>query len=102
MGYTDENVTWLRRIFGLSVVMLTVLCLVAWEVHGIKKAVEAQEKEMPSVTITVTATRSSNSEVMSVPVTTTQGEFTESETEAAWIARTQSTAAAWKAAIQNS
>lgn len=99
-----KSLVCLRRILRLSVVMLSVLCLVAWEVHGIKKAVEAQEQEMPSVTITVTAVRGSNNETVTVPITTTQGEMPDNtdETRGEWIARTQSTAADWKAAIENS
>lgn len=97
-----EVVIWLRRIFGLCALSLPLLCLIAWEVHGIKSAIAQMEEKMPSVTITVTATRGSNSEVVVAPITTTQGEIDPEETRAAWIARTQATAADWKSAIENS
>jgi hypothetical protein len=100
----DPAIVWLKRIFGLSVAMLLLLGLTAWEVHGTRMAVEAMEIEMPTMTVQVKIQPpgSPPPEPYEIPLTTTQKEFDSGETENQWIDRTMATAANIKARIEES
>lgn len=82
----DPATTWLKRIFGLLVAVFLLLGLTAWEVHGIKRAVEALEIEVPKQSTEVPITV--NGVATTTTVTTTfQEPPHQNETDDQWDAR---------------
>lgn len=99
---TPDPSAWLRRIFVLLAVMFVLQAFTVWQVHAIKKAVEAMEQIMPSMSIPVTVDPPGPATTLTVTVTTTQGEIDPDESQAEWIARTKDTVAAVKAGLEAS
>ena len=93
----DAATVWLKRIFGLLVAVFLLLGLTAWEVHGIKKAVEAMEIQVPSQSTEVPITVNSVNTTTTV-TTTFQEAPHQSETDAEWDARHIATCLRIKAA----
>lgn len=96
----DPTTAWLKRIFCLLVAVFLLLGLTAWEVHGIKEAVEAMEIEVPQQTTDVPIQVNGVNTTTAV-TTTFQEPPHQSETDAEWDARHIATCLRIKAAWES-
>lgn len=94
---SPETPVWLRRIFGLLLIVLLGIALIAWEVHGIKSAVEQMEEEMPSQSTEVPIAVQGTNTTTTVTTTFREAPHT-TETDEQWDARHIATCARIKAA----
>lgn len=100
-GVDFSALKMLKTILGLLLLVLIGQAVIVWQnerAHAL--ILKLQEQIVPSMTLPVTVDPPGPQGPITIPVTTTQGEFDPEETENEWIDRTKATCANVKARLE--